>query len=151
MSKTLSLIGIGLLIVGISAIIIRTILYQRQFGQHLPLSKHKNKQVIIKQISLLAVSVFAFALVLKPPLTNLPLTKEKGILLVSESPYKDVLESYFNQSSVYNLESETLDNYEIELLGQFELNNQNYQLVKVDDHYYLIDEAKEQVLELAHP
>ena len=151
MNKIILLVILGFLMVGLGFIIIRTLIYQRQFGQHLPLSKRKNKQVVFQQASLLLISVFAFVFMLNQTLKQPIYPKNKVDELMQESDYRTmVLDFMASQIESSNQEMSEYADKDVELLGQVEVSqDQRYQLVRVDGHYFLIDEITNQVLAIA--
>jgi hypothetical protein len=151
MNKIILLVILGFLMVGLGFIIIRTLIYQRQLAQHLPLSKRKNKQVVFQQASLLLISVFAFVFMLNQTLKQPIYPKNKVDELMQESDYRTmVLDFMASQIESSNQEMSEYADKDVELLGQVEVSqDQRYQLVRVDGHYFLIDEITNQVLAIA--
>ena len=151
MNKIILLVILGFLMVGLGFIIIRTLIYQRQLAQHLPLSKRKNKQVVFQQASLLLISVFAFVFMLNQTLKQPIYPKNAVDELMQESDYRTmVLDFMASQIESINQEMSEYADKDVELLGQVEVSrNQRYQLVRVDGHYFLIDEITNQVIAIA--
>ena len=151
MNKIILLVILGFLMVGLGFIIIRTLIYQRQLAQHLPLSKRKNKQVVFQQASLLLISVFAFVFMLNQTLKQPIYPKNKVDELMQESDYRTmVLDFMASQIESSNQEMSEYADKDVEWLGQVEVSqDQRYRLVRVDGHYFLIDEITNQVLAIA--
>lgn len=130
-------------------VLIKTLVWQKKVSTHLPLSKIKNNRVVLKQGSVLLLSVFVFGFVFNQQgyFTD---TNDMGTM--SEVDSRGALEaaSDYAQSNddeeFFDALNKT-DNEEV--IGLVTLENDiRYVLVRVNDQYYLVTEQENKVIEI---
>lgn len=147
--ETIILLVLGAIILTGMIVLIKTLLWQKKISTHLPLSRVKNNQVVLKQSSFLILSVFVFGFALNQQgyfSNNTDLSTTNGV------DSRNALEA----ASDYALSSGDEEFYQAytksekeEVVGLVTLENDiTYVLVRINNQYYLVTEQENKVIEI---
>ncbi len=148
MENIILIVLFAIILIGM-IVLIKTLLWQKKVSTHLPLSRVKNNQVVLKQSSFLILSVFVFGFALNQQgyFANInDLSTSNG--MDSRNALEAAAE--YAQSSGDEEFYDALNRSENEeIIGLVTLENDiTYVLVRIDNQYYLVTEQENKVIEI---
>lgn len=146
--EILILIILGVIILFIMNVLIKTFMLQKNLAPHLTLSKNKNQEVLMKQGSLLAISVLAFGFLFNAQ-GYLPLSNDSSSFGVLDTQRAMEAAAEYAQYNSDEDEDYQVNKFEHrEVIGVVTLEKQKkFVLVKIDDQYFMVDEQENKVIE----